>query len=89
MPELTLAALTEILRVCAGEAAEIDLHGDILDVEFTALGYDSLALLETAGRIQQKYGVRLDDDLVAMASTPRTLLAVANKAITGLDQASG
>ena len=88
MHELTLAALTEIMRVCTGEAAEIDLHDENLDVEFAALGYDSLALLETAGRIQQVYGVRLDDDGVAQASTPRALLALANKAIAGLNQAS-
>lgn len=88
MSELTLAALTDIMRVCTGEAAEIDLHDEILDVEFAALGYDSLALLETAGRIQQVYGVRLDDD-VAQANTPRILLALVNKAIAGIHQASG
>lgn len=87
MSELTLAELTEIMRVCAGEAAG-DLHDEMLDVDFAALGYDSLALLETAGRIQQVYGVRLDDD-VACASTPRTFLALVNEAIAGPRKSSG
>jgi minimal PKS acyl carrier protein len=83
MPELTPAALAEIMRACAGEAAG-DLHDEILDVEFASLGYDSLALLETTGRIQQAYGVRLDDD-VASATTPRTFLALVNEAIASAE----
>jgi minimal PKS acyl carrier protein len=74
----TLAELKQILRGAAGTAEGIDLDGDILDIGFDELGYDSLALLETGGRIEREYGVRLDDSALVDASTPRALLATIN-----------
>jgi act minimal PKS acyl carrier protein len=81
MSELTLTGLMRIMRECAGEYEGMDSGGDILNAEFDALGYDSIALLETAGRIQREYGVSLADDVVAEAKTPRELLGLVNKAI--------
>jgi act minimal PKS acyl carrier protein len=78
--QLTLSALIAILRDCAGAGENLDA-GPILDTQFDDLGYDSLAMLETAGRIQLQYDVRLDDDAVAVADTPRALLALTNQAI--------
>ncbi len=66
--------LRRILRDVAGTEQGVDLDGDILDTPFEDLGYDSLALLETAARILHEYGVRLDDDALAEATTPRVLL---------------
>jgi act minimal PKS acyl carrier protein len=80
MSDLTLTGLTTILRECAGED-DAGLRGDILDTEFSDLGYDSISLLETAGRIQIRYGVALADDVVTEAKTPRELLGLVNKAI--------
>lgn len=77
-PDVTLDDLKRILRTCAGETDGIDLDGDILDTEFEALGYDSLALLETAAQLSQEYGVELDDDATVSARTPRDLLKLAN-----------
>jgi act minimal PKS acyl carrier protein len=81
MKMLTLTDLTNILRECAGEGETIDPRHDIVDIPFDELGYDSLALLETASRIQRIYGARLDDDAVTRADTPRVLLDLANRAI--------
>lgn len=81
MSELTLTDLTQILRECAGEDDTSTLRGDILDVGFDDLGYDSIALMETAGRIQIKYGVALADDVVVQANTPRELLLLVNRSI--------
>jgi act minimal PKS acyl carrier protein len=81
MKELTLDTLIAILRTSAGEEEDIDLGGDITDVSFTDLGYDSLAMLETTGRIQLEYGVQLDDDALASADTPRLFLAAVNQAL--------
>lgn len=81
MSELTLTELTEILRECAGEDNNSTLRGEILDVEFGDLGYDSIALMETAGRIQIKYGVTLADEVVVKADTPRELLRLVNRSI--------
>ncbi|MFI2712180.1 acyl carrier protein [Micromonospora sp. NPDC018662] len=83
MTTLDLPTLKDILRECAGEDEDAELTGDILDVPFADLGYDSLALLETAGVIQRRYGARLQDDAVTQAQTPRALLDLANQALTG------
>ncbi|WP_371480187.1 acyl carrier protein [Kitasatospora sp. NBC_00315] len=78
MNTLTLDALVVILRESAGEDESIDLGGDIADQFFTDLGYDSLALLETAGRIQREYRVTLDDDQLGAAETPQQFLDAVN-----------
>ncbi|WP_409493543.1 acyl carrier protein [Amycolatopsis sp. cmx-11-12] len=81
MSKLTLTDLTEMMRECAGESEEVDLRGDVLDILFDDLGYDSIALLETAARIQRDHGVNLPDDAVTDAKTPRALLGLVNQAI--------
>ncbi|MEU7799835.1 acyl carrier protein [Micromonospora arborensis] len=76
--ELTLSELKEILLAAAGESEGVDLDGDIADVSFADLGYDSLAILETGSRIEKKYGISLEDDDVASAETPGDLLKLVN-----------
>ena len=71
-----LTELRRILRDNAGVEAGVDLDGEILDTSFEELGYDSLAVLETAARITQEYGVPIDDDTLSVATTPRELLAL-------------
>lgn len=75
MNRLTLTDLTQLLRECAGEDESVDLDGDILDVSFEDLGYDSLALFNTVSRIERDYGVELGDGVVVEAKSPRDLLA--------------
>ncbi|MGW3011807.1 acyl carrier protein [Streptomyces sp. NPDC001219] len=74
----TLDDLRRILREGAGTAEGADLDGDILDAGFEDLGYDSLALLETASRIEREYDIALDDTALADARTPRDLLEAVN-----------
>jgi minimal PKS acyl carrier protein len=74
--EFTLDDLMRTMREAAGEAE--GLGGDILDVEFDELGYDSLAVMETAARIEQQSGIQLDDFMLLDVQTPRTLLAMIN-----------
>jgi len=76
--EVTIEDLKRILRESAGADENVDLAGEILDIDFDALGYDSLALLETAARITREYGVTLDDEAVTSARTPRRFLGVVN-----------
>lgn len=76
--ELTLDRLVHILQDAAGVQEGVDLQGDILDMRFEDLGYDSLALLETASRITHAYGVPLADDVALSAETPRELIAIVN-----------
>ncbi|MER5203879.1 acyl carrier protein [Streptomyces sp. NPDC002825] len=78
MAALQLDDLKRILVACAGEGEDIDLSGDILDTTFEDLGYDSLALMESAARIAQEYGVDVPDDALADVETPRALLDLVN-----------
>ncbi|GAB3497753.1 acyl carrier protein [Amycolatopsis cihanbeyliensis] len=71
---MTIDDLRRILAECAGEDENGDLGGDILDRPFADLGYDSLALMETAARITREFGVTIADDDVIGLSTPRELL---------------
>ncbi|MGW2509259.1 acyl carrier protein [Streptomyces scopuliridis] len=75
----TIDDLKSILREGAGADEGVDLDGDILDAEFDALGYESLAMLETAGRIEREYGISLDEEIFADARTPRALIALVNE----------
>jgi act minimal PKS acyl carrier protein len=75
--------LRRILREAAGADEAVDLDGNIVDQAFTDLGYDSLALLETASRIEGEVGIVLDDETVTEALTPRTLIDVVNAHISG------
>jgi minimal PKS acyl carrier protein len=76
--EITLDDLKRVLRQGAGTEEGVDLDGDVIDVEFEELGYDSLALLETAARLEREYGVRLEDEATMEAKTPRKLLELVN-----------
>ncbi|XVQ14176.1 acyl carrier protein [Spirillospora sp. CA-255316] len=79
--EMTLPELKETLLAAAGESEGVDLDGDIADVPFADLGYDSLAILETGGRVEKKYGISLDDDDITSAETPGELLKLINASL--------
>ncbi|MCK9895439.1 acyl carrier protein [Frankia sp. AgB32] len=81
----TLDDLRRILREGSGETDDLD--GDILDLEFESLGYESLALLETTSRIEREFGVVLDDEAVAGAATPRALVELVNTQLVAAPQA--
>ncbi|MDT0264532.1 acyl carrier protein [Jatrophihabitans lederbergiae] len=78
MKSLTLDGLRKIMRDCAGENESTDLNVDIGDVCFMDLGYDSLALLETASRLEREFDVTLDDDSVTEDETPNALIQLVN-----------
>jgi minimal PKS acyl carrier protein len=76
--QFTLEDLIRVLHEGAGVAEGVDLNGEIMDVDFADLGYDSIALLETAARIVRERVGPLDDDAAAGARTPRELLNLVN-----------
>lgn len=84
MSVMTLDDLRRILVECAGEDDSSAVAGDIADVSFEELGYDSLALMETTARIEQRFGVRLPDDEVLGLTTPGAVLDAVNKAAAGV-----
>jgi act minimal PKS acyl carrier protein len=75
----TLDDLRRLLAEVAGTEQGVDLDGDILDMSFEELGYDSIALLETAARIGHEFGRVLSDDAVVEARTPRIMLDLVNQ----------
>ncbi|MEW1639538.1 acyl carrier protein [Streptomyces sp. NPDC093801] len=79
--EFTFDDLKRILLEGAGADEEVDLDGDILDTDFESLGYESLALLETASRIEREFDITLDDDIFADHSTPRSLVEAINTSL--------
>ncbi|MFB8392641.1 acyl carrier protein [Streptomyces yangpuensis] len=78
MDRLELSDLTRILRECAGEEEGVDLDGDVLDLHWMELGYDSLAVLQTIGHIEREYRVLLDEETLDEADTPRRFLTMVN-----------
>ncbi|MFC8433065.1 acyl carrier protein [Streptomyces sp. NPDC057253] len=78
----TLDDLRRILLESAGSEEGIDLYGNIEDSDFEELGYESLALLETGGRIEREFNVSLDDVNLSDITTPRALVAAVNALLT-------
>lgn len=78
MTQLSLGGFTDILRRAAGEEEDVDLEGDIVDVAFTDLGYDSLALLEVAAIVEREFGIALADEAVQEAKTPAMFIGLVN-----------
>lgn len=78
--QVTMDDLRRVLREGAGVDEGTDIGADVLDVEFQELGYDSLAVLETIGRLSREYGLRVsDEEALAEATTPRRLLQLVNE----------
>lgn len=81
MAEFTLDDVRRILRDCAGEPEEISLEGDIHGMDFEDMGYDSLARLELAARIQQEVLVAIPDEMVEELATPGAVVDYVNTRI--------
>ena len=75
MAPMTLDDLRNTMVECAG-------------VSFADLGYDSLALLEAGSRIERRYGIRLSEEEVTEARTPRLLLDLVNRSLAGEEVAA-
>lgn len=76
--EFTIKDLRRIIHESAGEGDGADVDVATMDIEFVQLGYESLALLETGGRIEREFGIKLDDSILFDATTPRALIEAVN-----------
>ncbi|MCW2881645.1 MAG: hypothetical protein JWQ95_5745 [Sphaerisporangium sp.] len=74
----TLDDLRDIMRACAGVTDSVDLDSAIDDITFEDLGYDSLAVLEMAAKLQNHLGVVIPDDVAEQLPTPRALAEYVN-----------
>ncbi|MBF6466965.1 acyl carrier protein [Nocardia beijingensis] len=80
---MTITELRRILVDCAGGEDLAELDGDISAVEFEELGYDSLALIETAARIQRDFGVTIPEEQLVEVKTPQELVDIVNTQLQG------
>jgi act minimal PKS acyl carrier protein len=76
---MTIDDVLRILKECAGEGENLEVGDALQDTTFEELGYDSLALIETASRIEQDYGVAIPDEDITELQTPRALLTLVNE----------
>ena len=83
MSTFTVDDLRRVMRSAVGVDDTVDLDGDILDVEFTELGYDSLAVLEIASKIEKEFPARLPDEVVGDLRSPRQLIEYVDGQLTG------
>ena len=87
MQPLDIKDLVVLLRTNAGDSDTFDLDGDVLDVPFDELNYDSLALLQVTGAIERDYEVALDEEALEEAQTPRRYLEVVNQVLASAQAA--
>jgi act minimal PKS acyl carrier protein len=81
MREFTLADLTRIMRASVGVDDSIDLDADIMDTTFTDLGYDSLATLEIASKVDLEFGTKTPEGMVSQLETPRQFVDHINQSL--------
>jgi minimal PKS acyl carrier protein len=75
----TLDDLITIMRECAGEDESVNLSGEIAEVDFEELGYDSLALMEAASRVQRGYHLSFPENELEQVRTPAAFVALVNQ----------
>jgi minimal PKS acyl carrier protein len=84
----TLDEFITIMRECAGEDESINLSGEIDEVDFEELGYDSLALMEAASWVQRSYHLVFPEDELARVRTPAAFVTLVNQRLAASAPAS-
>lgn len=79
MQQFTLDDLRAIMRASAGVEDGVDLDGNIAEQEFSAMGYDSLALLELAGQLERRYGFPVPEEFATEMETPAAVVTFVNQ----------
>jgi act minimal PKS acyl carrier protein len=82
MEKFTVADLARIIRAAAGEDESLDLDSKILEHSFTDLGYDSLAVMETASRVEREFDVLIPEEEMVDIETPRQFITLVNDHLT-------
>jgi act minimal PKS acyl carrier protein len=82
MENFTVTDLTRIIRAAAGEDEELDLDSNVLELSFADLGYDSLAVMETASRVEREFDVLLPEAEMSDIETPKEFIAFVNEQLS-------
>lgn len=80
MAALTIEGFKRIVRSTVGVDDSVDLDGNIEDVPFSDLGYDSLAVLEISNKIRKEHGLDIPEDVITDLRTPRMMIDYVNGA---------
>jgi acyl carrier protein len=81
MSQLTIDELKTVMLRCSGLPDQASVAGDIRDVTFEDLGYDSLAVLEIASAMQRQYKIEISDESIETMTTPGAVLDFVNGAL--------
>jgi act minimal PKS acyl carrier protein len=81
MADVGLAELSAILQEIAGDIGGDSVGVADLDTSLQELGCDSLAVLELAVRVKQRYKVVIPDEQATGELTPRDLLDLVNNGL--------
>jgi len=66
------------MRISVGVEEGVDLDGPIAELEFTELGYDSLALAEVVSQVSRRFDVLIGEDEALDLTTPGAVVALVN-----------
>ena len=77
---VTVDEIRRIIVASAGAPESGVSEADFADTSFDELGYESLALMETASAIEREFGVSVPDELLFEARTPRELAELVRSA---------
>lgn len=84
MEKFTMDDLVRVMRAAAGEDELVNLEEKVLQCGFDELGYDSLAVMETASRVEREYGVTLDEEAMSEVETPTQFVDLVNGQLASL-----
>ncbi|MFH8882347.1 acyl carrier protein [Streptomyces californicus] len=76
---MTFDNLKDIMSRCTGETE--DLTEEHLNLDFTEIGYDSLAILEIASQIQREYGLQIPDEAIEEMNSPQAVIDYVNNSL--------
>lgn len=78
MTALTLPTLRQLLADAAGASDAEAATENYGDQPFVDLGYDSLALMESAAMLKRRHGIEIPEDVLGELTTPNEMLAYVN-----------
>ncbi|MFC3997687.1 acyl carrier protein [Nocardiopsis sediminis] len=79
MAEFTMDDFRRVTRAAVGVDDSVDLDGDIAATPFGDLGYDSLAVLEIANKVEKEFRVAIPEEAVGELETPREFVDYVNR----------
>lgn len=82
MSAFTLDELKVVVHEASGVTDGVSLDENTLDETMRELGYDSLAVLEIASKIQRDFGIDMPDEAIEGMQTPRAILDYVNSQLT-------